>query len=191
MNLKGSKTEKNILLAYTGESNNRNLYTFFAYRAEEEGYEQIAAVFLETADHEHEHALQELNLIGTSDIEVPTGIYPVKGVGNTVTNLETAVSGEHYEQTEMYPSFAKTAEDEGFNEIAQLLRGIATVEAYHERRFRTLLSNIKEGKVFKRETAVTWKCRVCGFLFEDREAPENCPVCSYGQAYFEVLSEKY
>ena len=107
MNLKGSQTEKNLLLAYMGESNNRNLYTYFAYQAKEEGYEQIAAIFLETAKHEHEHAKQELNLIGTSDVELPAGTYPVKGVGSTIANLENAVSGEHYEQTEMYPDFAK------------------------------------------------------------------------------------
>ena len=191
MDLKGTKTEKNLLLAYTGESNNRNLYTFFASRAREEGYEQIAAVFLETAEHEHEHARQELNLIGTSDVELPSGIYPVKGVGDTASNLETAVSGEHYEQTEMYPEFARVAEEEGFREIAQVLRHIGTVEAYHERRFRALLDNVKAGRVFEREAIVTWKCRACGYLHEGREAPQNCPICSYGRAYFEVLGESY
>jgi len=131
MDLKGTKTEKNLLLAYTGESNNRNLYTYFADRAREEGYEQIAAIFLETADHEREHAGQELNLIQTSDIELPLMVYPVKGVGATVSNLETAVSGEHYEHVTMYPDFAKTADEEGFAEIAQLFRHIAGVD-YHE-----------------------------------------------------------
>lgn len=191
MNLKGSQTERNLLLAYMGESNNRNLYTYFAYRAKEEGYEQIAAIFLETADHEHEHARQELNLIRTSDIELPTGVYPVKGVGSTMANLETAVSGEHYEQTEMYPDFAKKADEEGFTEIARLFRDIAAVEAYHERRYKALLDNVKEEKVFKKDRDVVWKCRACGHLHNGKEAPETCPICSYGRAYFEVLRETY
>lgn len=191
MDLKGSKTEKNLLLAYTGESNNRNLYTFFAYQAKEEGFEQIAAVFLDTADHEREHARQELNVIKTTDIELPAGVFPVKGVGDTASNLETAAAGEHYEQTEMYPEFAQIAEEEGFAEIAKMLRDIGTVEAYHERRFRALLHNVKEGRVFKKDMVVTWKCRMCGYLHEDREAPQGCPVCSYGPACFEVLTEKY
>jgi rubrerythrin len=191
MDLNGTQTEKNLLLAYMGESNNRNLYTFFAYKAKEEGYEQIAAVFLETANHEHEHARQELNIIQTSDVELPTGVYPVKGVGSTVANLETAVSGEHYEQTIMYPDFAKTADEEGFPEIARLFRYIATVEAFHEERYLALLNNVKEGKVFRKNSAVKWKCRACGYVKEDREAPDACPICTYGQAYFEVLAERY
>lgn len=191
LNLKGSLTEKNLLLAYTGESNNRNLYTFFAYKAKEEGYEQIAGVFLETADHEHEHAGQELNLIQTSDIELQAVTYPVKGVYDTVSNLETAVSGEHYEQTEMYPDFARTADAEGFRDIARLFRNIAVAEAYHERRYRALLDNIREGKVFRRDIIVRWKCRLCGYLHEGKEAPENCPVCRCSRAYFEVLAEDY
>jgi rubrerythrin len=191
MDLRGTQTEKNLLLAYTGESLNRNLYTYFAYRAKEEGYEQIAAIFLETADHEHEHGRQELNFIRTSDIELPTLVYPVKGVGNTVSNLETAVSGEYYEQSIMYPEFAKTADEEGFSEIAQMLRHIATVEAYHEKRYRSLLHTVREGKVFRKDRAVKWKCRVCGYVIEDKEAPHNCPICAYGRAYFELLGENY
>jgi rubrerythrin len=191
MDLKGTQTEKNLLLAYTGESLNRNLYTYFAYQAKEEGYEQIAAIFLETADHEHEHARQELNFIQTSDIELPTGIYPVKGVGKTVSNLETAVDGEHYEWTIMYPEFAKTADEEGFLEIAQMFRHIATVEAQHEKRYRALLNNVKEGKVFQKDRVVKWKCRVCGYVREDKEAPESCPVCGYSRAWFELFAENY
>jgi rubrerythrin len=191
MDVKGTQTEKNLLLAYMGESNNRNLYTFFAYKAKEEGYEQIAAIFLETAGHESEHAKQELNIIQTSDVELPAFVCPVKGVGNTLANLEAAVSGEHYEQTIMYPDFAKTADEEGFPEIGRLLRHIATVEAFHEERYRALLGNVKEGKVFRKDWAVKWKCRVCGYVKEDKEAPRTCPICSYGQAYFEVLGEQY
>jgi rubrerythrin len=191
MGLKGTQTEKNLLLAYHGESNNRNLYTYFAYQAKEEGYEQTAAIFLETANHEHEHARQELKLIGTSDIELPTVVYPVKGVGNTLSNLETAVSGEQYEQSIMYPEFAKTADEEGFPEIAQMFRHIATVEAYHEKRYRALLDNVKEGKVFRKDTSVKWKCRACGYVKEDKEAPDSCPICGYSRAYFELFAENY
>ena len=191
MHLKGTRTEKNLLLAYTGESNNRNLYTYFADGAREEGYEQVAAIFLETADHEREHALQELNLIQTSDIELPLMVYPVKGVGATVSNLETAVSGEHYEHVTMYPDFAKTADEEGFVDIAQLFRHIAGVEAYHEKRFLALLNNVKERRVFRKDAAQTWICRVCGFVKEDREAPRNCPICARSQAFFELPAENY
>jgi rubrerythrin len=191
MDLKGTQTEKNLLLAYTGESLNRNLYTYFAYQAKKEGYEQIAAIFLETADHEHEHARQELNFVQTRDIELPAGIYPVKGVGNTVSNLETAVAGEHYEQSTMYPEFAKTADEEGFSEIAQMFRHIGTVEANHEERYLTLLNNVKEGKVFRKDTVVKWKCRVCGYVKKDKEPPHSCPICAYGPAYFELFAENY
>jgi rubrerythrin len=191
MGLKGTQTEKNLLLAYHGESNNRNLYTFFAGRAREEGYEQIATIFLETADHEQEHARQELNFIKTSDIELPSMVFPVKEVGGTISNLETAVDGEHYEQSIMYPDFAKTAEEEGFSEIARLLRNLATVEAWHEKRFFALLDNVKNRRVFMRDSVVQWKCRVCGYVKENKEAPNPCPVCGYARDYFELLAENY
>ena len=191
MALTGTQTEKNLLLAYHGESNNRNLYTYFANQAKEEGYEQIAAIFLETADHEREHARQELKRIQTSDIELPTLVYPVKGVGNTVANLQMAASGEHYEQTTMYPEFAKTADEEGFTEIAQLFRQIAAVEAWHEERFSALWLRVKDGTVFQKDVAVKWKCRICGYVKEDRMAPDTCPICDYGRAHFEVFTEKY
>lgn len=191
MRLKASQTEKNLLLAYTGESLNRNLYTYFAERARDDGYEQIAAVFLETAEHERQHGRQELKLLGTSDIELPTAVYPLKGVSGTLANLRTAVSGEHYEQSIMYPDFAKTADEEGFPEIARVLRHVAVAEEYHERRFRALLRIVEEGRVFRRETAVTWKCRACGYLEEAPEAPSSCPICGYVRAYFEVLAETY
>jgi rubrerythrin len=191
MNLKGTQTEKNLLLAYTGESLNRNLYTYFANQAKEDGYEQIAAIFLETADHEHEHARQELNFIQTSDIELPAGIYPVKGIGNTVSNLETAVAGEHYEQSIMYPEFAKTADEEGFSEVAKMFRHIATVEYHHEKRYRALLANVKEERVFRKDKSVRWKCRVCGYVKKDKESPDACPVCAHDRAYFELFAENY
>jgi rubrerythrin len=191
MKLRGTQTEKNLLLAYHGESNNRNLYTYFADRAREDGYEQIAAVFLETADHEREHARQELYLLGNSDIVLPTMTFPLKGIGDTPANLETAASGEHYEQTVMYPEFAETAAQEGFSEISSLLLDIAAVEAMHEERFDALLKNVKEGKVFRRDTAVTWKCRVCGFVKTDKACPRECPICRWGRAYFEVHGTCY
>ncbi len=191
MDLKGTQTEKNLLLAYSGESLNRNLYTFFAQAAQEEGYPQIAAVFTETAGHEQEHARQEMRFMGTRDIELPAGVYPVKGVGDTVSNLATATGGEHYEATTMYPDFARTAEEEGFADIARLFREIATVEAYHEQRFGALLANVRDGKVFRKDAPVRWKCRVCGYLAQGAEAPESCPVCAYGRSWFEVLSESY
>jgi rubrerythrin len=191
MDLQGTQTEKNLLLAYTGESLNRNLYTFFANQAEKEGYEQIAAIFRETADHEQEHAKQELNFLQTSDIELPTGIYPIKGVGNSIANLETAVAGEHYEQTTMYPEFAKTAAQEDFPAIARMLRHIEKVEAFHEKRFSALLQNIKGGRAFKRDRAVQWKCRACGYVKEGKEAPQSCPICGLSRAYFEILAENW
>ena len=191
MNLKGTQTEKNLLLAYHGESINRNLYTYFADRAKEEGFEQIATIFLETANHEHEHARQELNFLKTSDVELPTLVYPLKGVNDTMSNLETAVAGENYEQTTMYPDFARIAHEEGFSEVAEMLRHIATVEAQHEKRYRTLLKNLKEGKVFRKDRIVKWKCRTCGYVKENEEAPLSCPICSYSQAYFEQFAENY
>jgi rubrerythrin len=189
MDLKGTKTERNLLLAYTGESNNRNLYTYFADRAQEEGFEQIAAIFRETAEHEREHAAQELRFIQTRDIELPAIVYPVKGVGATLSNLETAVSGEHYEQVTMYPGFANSADEEGFSEIARMFRYIATVEAYHEKRFIALLNRVKDGSVFRRTMVVNWKCRLCGYRREDREAPQCCPICGRSRAFFELPAE--
>ena len=171
MSLKGSQTEKNLLLAYHGESNNRNMYTFFAEKAKEEGYEQVAAIFIETASHEYEHARQILKFIQERDIELPAVVFPVKGVGGTISNLETAVSGEHYEKSIMYPDFAKTADKEGFVEVAKMLRFIATVEAEHEKRYRTLLKNLKEGKVFQKDRVVKWKCRVCGYVKKGKKCP--------------------
>lgn len=191
MNLKGTQTEKNLLLAYHGESNNRNMYTFFAEKAKEEGYEQVAAIFVETACHEYEHARQILNFIQTRDIELPAVTFPVKGVSDTISNLETAVSGEHYEKSIMYPDFAKTADEEGFSEIVKMLRLIATVEAEHEKRYRALLKNLKEGKVFQKDRVVKWKCRVCGYVKKSRNAPQICPICGYSRVYFELFTENY
>lgn len=170
-NLKGTKTEKNLWEAFAGESQARNKYTYFASVAKKEGYEQIAALFLETADNEKEHAKLHLKKL--------------KGIGNTVENLQAAAGGENGEWTEMYPRMAKEAREEGFEGIAQLFEGIAQIEKEHEERYKTLLKNIEEGQVFKKDGKVYWKCRNCGYIHEANEAPAVCPVCAHPQAYFE------
>ncbi|MDY6971297.1 MAG: ferritin family protein [Thermodesulfobacteriota bacterium] len=190
MKLKGSKTEENLLMAYGGESQNRNLYTFFALQAREEGYEQIAEIFLKTADNEKEHARQELKLIQTGEVEL-SGIIPVNGIGDTESNLRVAVNGEHYEQTIMYPGFARTADEEGFAEIAAMFRYIAGVEAWHESRFSALLNSVEQAKVFNKDVVVKWNCRICGYSPESKDAPATCPLCDYGQAHFELIGENY
>lgn len=177
MNLKGSKTEKNLMEAFAGESQARNKYTYFASVAKKEGYEQIAAIFLETADNEKEHAkllLRKLN-----------------GIGNTIENLTAAAEGENYEWTNMYKEFAQTAEQEGFTEIAAMFQEIAEVEEEHEKRYRALLANIKQDKVFKRDEVVKWHCRNCGYIHEGKEAPEVCPACLHPQSYYELMAENY
>ncbi|WP_334109629.1 rubrerythrin [Thermodesulfitimonas autotrophica] len=175
--LKGTRTEKNLWAAFAGESQARNKYTYFASQARKEGYEQIAAVFQETADNEKEHAKRILKFL--------------QGIGTTAENLKAAAEGENYEWTAMYPEFARVAEEEGFPEIAAVLRKIAAAEQHHEARFRALRRNLEEGKVFKREGAVRWKCRNCGYIHEGPEAPAVCPACAHPQAYFELLCENY
>jgi Rubrerythrin len=175
--LKGTKTEKNLLEAFAGESQARNKYTYFASVAKKEGYEQISAFFLETADNEKEHAklwLKQLN-----------------GIGNTIDNLQAAASGENGEWTGMYPRMAKEAREEGFENIAQLFEGVAKIEKEHEQRYLQLLKNIEENKVFNKETKILWKCRNCGHIHEGPNAPEVCQVCAHPKAYFEMLSKNY
>jgi len=178
MELKGSKTEKNLLAAFAGESQARNRYTYAASVAAKEGYEQIAAIFLETADNEKEHAKLEAKALG--DI-----------IGNTIQNLEHGVAGEHYEWTDMYPTFAKEAEAEGFAAIADMFRDIATIEKTHEARYNTLLEALKNGTVFKKDKKVRWHCRNCGYIHEGNQAPQRCPCCNHPQSFFEVLAENY
>ena len=175
--LKGSQTEKNLLAAFAGESQARNKYTYFASVARKEGYEQIAAVFLETAENEKEHAKLHLQALG--------------GIGDTRANLQAAAGGEHYEWTDMYPAFAKQAREEGFDEIARVFEGIARIEKEHEARYATLLKNLEGAKVFAKEQKVRWRCRNCGFVFEGSKVPPQCPVCKHPQAYFEVAAENY
>ncbi|MDD3654006.1 MAG: rubrerythrin family protein [Desulfotomaculaceae bacterium] len=175
--LKGTKTEKNLMEAFAGESQARNKYTYFASAAKKEGYEQIAALFLETAENEKEHAkiwLKKLN-----------------GIGNTIDNLKEAASGENGEWTVMYPKMAAEAREEGFEDLAQLFEGVAKIEKEHEERFKQLLKNLEQGAVFKKDGKVFWKCRNCGYIHEGTEAPDECPVCAHPKAYFEVLEKNY
>lgn len=190
MELKGSKTEKNLLAAFAGESQARNRYSYFASKAKKEGYEQIAAIFLETADNEKEHAKREFKFLQGGELEI-TGSFPAGVIGDTAFNLKAAAEGEHHEWTEMYPEFAKVAEEEGFNEIAEVFRSIAKAEAQHEKRYLALLKNIEEGEVFKKGNVIKWKCRNCGYVHEGTEAPEDCPACDHPRAYFELLAENY
>jgi rubrerythrin len=190
MELKGSQTEKNLLAAFAGESQARTRYTFFASIAKKEGYEQISAIFQETADNEKEHAQLFFNHLtgGTAEI---TAAYPAGIIGSTSENLKAAAEGEKLEWGTLYPSFAEVAEKEGFKEVARTFSMVAKVEANHERRYLKLLSNIERGLVFKRSTLVKWKCRNCGHVYEGTEAPEKCPVCQHARSYFEVWCENY
>ncbi len=173
----GTKTEKNLLEAFAGESQARNKYTYFASKAKKEGYEQIAAIFLKTADNEKEHAklwFKELN-----------------GIGSTAENLVSAAEGENYEWTDMYSTFAKEAEEEGFTELAAKFRAVAAIEKSHEERYRALLKNVESAEVFKKAGVKVWECRNCGHFHIGEAAPEICPVCAHPQAYFEIHEENY
>ena len=188
--LKGTKTEKNLLTAFIGESQARNRYSFFASQAKKEGYEQIASIFLETADNEKEHAKRLFKFLEGGNVEISAS-FPAGIIGDTKQNLKEAAAGENYEHTKMYPQFANTAEEEGFLEIAQVLRAIAVAERGHEKRYLALLENIEKDRVFKREKPVRWKCRNCGYIHEGIEALEKCPACAHPRAYFELLGENY
>ncbi|WP_027717144.1 rubrerythrin [Desulfovirgula thermocuniculi] len=188
--LKGTRTEKNLLTAFAGESQARNRYTFFASQAKKEGYEQIAAIFLETADNEKEHAKRLFKFLEGGEVEISAD-FPAGVIGDTLTNLKSAAAGENYEHTQMYPEFARVAEEEGFPEIAAVLRAIARAEVGHEERYRKLIENLEQGKVFKRDQKVTWRCRNCGYLHEGTEPPEVCPACEHPKSYYEVYCGCY
>ncbi len=188
--LKGTETEKNLLKAFAGESQARNRYTYFTSQARKEGYEQIAAIFEETANQEKEHAKRLFKFLEGGEVEI-TAAFPAGVIGTTLENLKAAAGGEHYEHTEMYPSFAKIADAEGFNDIAAVFRAIATAEKQHEKRYLALAENLEKGTVFKKETKVVWRCRNCGYIYEGMEAPKACPACAHPQAYFELLGENY
>ncbi len=190
MELKGSQTEKNLLAAFAGESQARNRYNYWASQAKKEGYEQIAAIFEETANQEKEHAKREFKFLQGGEVEI-TAAYPAGVIGNTLENLKEAAAGEHYENTTMYPEFAATAEKEGFPEIAKVLRGIAIAEKRHEQRYLALVKNITEGLVFKRPKPVRWVCRNCGYVHEGTEPPDVCPACAHPKSHSEIEATNF
>jgi len=188
--LKGTQTEKNILTAFAGESQARNRYSYFASQAKKDGYVQISDIFEETANQEKEHAKRLFKLLIGGELEISAS-FPAGVIGTTLDNLKEAAGGENYEWTEMYPGFAKTARDEGFEAIANIFDSIAVAEKQHEKRYLDLAGNIEAGRVFKREEKVVWRCRNCGYLHEGNEAPDLCPACAHEQAHFELLGENY
>lgn len=188
--IKGTRTEQNLLKAFAGESQARTRYTYFAGVAKKEGFEQIAAIFEETAENEREHAKVFFKHLEGGMVEI-TATYPAGVIGTTAENLLAAAEGELEEWGTLYPDFAAVAEEEGFPEIAASFREIAKVEAYHERRYRKLLENVNGYKVFKKDGVVFWKCRNCGYVYEGSEAPKVCPACKHPQAYYELWCENY
>jgi rubrerythrin len=188
--IKGSQTENNLLKAFAGESQARNRYTYFAGVARKAGLEQIASIFLETAENEREHAKVFFKYLEGGDLEI-TAAYPAGVIGDTKANLEAAAAGEKMEWSGLYPSFEKTARDEGFPEVAASFKQIAEVEEFHEKRYRKLAANIDAGQVFKKPAPVKWHCTNCGYVHEGPEAPALCPACKHPQAYYEVLAENY
>ena len=188
--IKGTRTEQNLLKSFAGESQARNRYTYFAGVARKEGYRQIEAIFLETADQEKEHAKRFFKFLEGGDLEI-TAAFPAGVIGTTVENLKAAAAGEHCEAEEMYPEFAKIAEEEGFMDIATVWRNVANAEKEHERRYNTLLERIEEYDYFERDGEIYWRCRNCGYITVGKEAPEVCPACLHPQAYFEVKKENY
>ena len=188
--LKGSLTEKNLLTAFAGESQARNRYTYFASQAKKDGFVQIQSIFEETANQEKEHAKRLFKFLEGGEVEIKAG-FPAGVIGSTQENLKTSAAGENYEHTEMYPSFAKTAREEGFEAIAAVFESIAVAEKQHEKRYLDLAANIEAGRVFKRDTEVVWRCRNCGYLHTGNEAPEVCPACAHPRAHFELLGENY
>lgn len=188
--LKGTKTEKNLLASFAGESQARNRYTFFASVAKKEGFIQISNIFTETADNEKEHAKRFFKFLEGGDLEI-TATYPAGKIGTTKENLIAAAMGENEEHTVLYPEAAKTADEEGFPEVAAVFRNIAKVEKHHEERYKALAANIEKSMVFEKDSAVMWKCGNCGFIYEGKKAPEKCPACDHPQTYFELLADNF
>ncbi len=188
--LKGSQTEKNLLAAFAGESQARNRYTYFASQAKKDGYVQISQVFEETANQEKEHAKRFFKFLQGGEVEIQAA-FPAGVIGSTAENLKEAAGGENYEWTEMYPSFAAKAREEGFTEIAAVFDAVSVAEKQHEKRYNDLRANIEAQRVFKRDTPVTWRCINCGYLFEGKEPPQKCPACAHPQSYFELLGENW
>jgi rubrerythrin len=188
--LKGTQTEKNILTAFAGESQARNRYTYFAGQARKDGFVQIADIFLETADQEKEHAKRFFKFLDGGEAQVACA-FPAGTIGSTLDNLKAAAAGERHEHTDLYPGFAKVALEEGFKDIAAALQAISVAEKHHEKRYLGLAANIEKGRVFKRDTDVTWRCRNCGYLHVGKSAPELCPACLHPKAHFELLGENW
>lgn len=188
--LKGTQTERNILTAFAGESQARNRYSYFASKAKKDGYVQMADIFEETANQEKEHAKRLFKLLEGGEVDIQAA-FPAGVIGSTLENLKAAAAGEHYENTEMYPGFAKVAREEGFDGIAQVFEAIAVAERQHEKRYLDLAANIENNRVFKREETVIWRCRNCGYLHEGTEAPDACPACAHPKAFFELLGENW
>ena len=188
--LKGSQTEKNLLTAFAGESQARNRYTYFASQAKKEGFVQMAFIFEETANQEKEHAKRLFKFLKGGEVEVQAS-FPAGVIGTTLDNLRAAAAGENYEHTQMYPGFAKIAREEGFDTIADVFEAIAVAEKQHEKRYLDLAANIEADRVFKRDAEVVWRCRNCGYLHTEKEAPKTCPACAHPQDHFELLGENY
>jgi len=188
--IKGTKTEKNLLAAFAGESQARNRYTYFASAAKKECFEQISHIFLETAENEKEHAKIFFKYLEGGEVEI-TAAYPAGVIGDTKSNLEAAAAGENMEWTTLYANFAKVANEEGFPEVARSFEQIAKVEMFHENRYRKLVANIASAEVFKKKAATKWHCMNCGYVHEGPEAPKECPACVHPQSYYEVLAENY
>jgi len=188
--LKGTRTEKNLMAAFAGESQARNRYTYFAGQAKKDGLVQIADIFLETADQEKEHAKRFFKFLEGGEVEIACA-FPAGVIGVTLANLKAAAAGEHHEHTTLYPGFANIAEDEGLKDVAAALRAISVAEKQHEKRYLDLAANIETGRVFKRDAKVTWRCRNCGYLHVGASAPELCSACLHPQAHFELLGENW
>ena len=187
---KGSQTERNLLTAFAGESQARNRYTYFAEQARQDGYIQIADIFAETASHEREHAKRFFKFLNGGEVEIKWS-FPAGVIGSTYDNLLAAAAGERYEHTEMYPGFAGVAREEGFIRVAEVLEAVCVAERQHEKRYLDLAANVNEGRIFRREEVVVWRCLNCGYLYESKQAPEVCPACISPQAYFEILGENW
>jgi len=190
MGIKGSKTEKNLLAAFAGESQARNRYTYFAGQARKDGYQQIAAIFEETASQEKEHAKRFFKFLEGGDLEI-VAAYPAGVIGSTLDNLRAAAAGEHHEWTSLYQAFAKTARTEGFEPVAKVFEAISVAEKQHEKRYATLAAAVESGKVFKKDTKVRWRCMNCGYIHEDTSAPDECPACAHPKDYFEIVAENW
>ena len=188
--LKGSQTEKNLLLAFAGESQARNRYTYFASKARKEGFVQISHIFAETADQEKEHASRFFKFLEGGDVEIAAA-FPAGVNGSTAENLRAAADGENHEWTDLYPGFAAVAREEGFEAVAVVFEAISVAEKQHEKRYRDLLNNVEAGTVFSKDEPTVWRCRNCGYTHEGEDAPQACPACAHPQAHFEVLGENW